>query len=135
MLLMGAPGVGKGTQAKGLMAAWGIPQISTGDLLREHRTNGTPLGLVATQIMDAGKLVPLEREATTIQTKVHGFIAMSMKSSFEIAGPKSPVRLSSGRTVDFVVRSPLAQTSPSPLQKEDASTFIGTVAENHSNFA
>lgn len=58
MLLMGAPGVGKGTQAKGLMAAWGIPQISTGDLLREHRTNGTPLGLVATQIMDSGKLVP-----------------------------------------------------------------------------
>jgi adenylate kinase len=57
MLLMGAPGVGKGTQAKGLMAAWGIPQISTGDLLREHRTNGTPLGLVATQIMDSGKLV------------------------------------------------------------------------------
>jgi adenylate kinase len=58
MLLMGAPGVGKGTQAKGLMAVWGIPQISTGDLLREHRTNGTPLGLVATQIMDSGKLVP-----------------------------------------------------------------------------
>jgi adenylate kinase len=57
MLLMGAPGVGKGTQAKGLMAAWGIPHISTGDLLREHRTNGTPLGLVATQIMDSGKLV------------------------------------------------------------------------------
>ena len=58
MLLMGAPGVGKGTQAKGLMAAWGIPQISTGDLLREHRTNGTPLGRAATQIMDSGKLVP-----------------------------------------------------------------------------
>ena len=58
MLLMGAPGVGKGTQAKGLMAAWGIPQISTGDLLREHRTNGTPLGRIATQIMDEGKLVP-----------------------------------------------------------------------------
>ena len=37
MLLMGAPGVGKGTQAKGIMAAWGIPQISTGDLLRDHR--------------------------------------------------------------------------------------------------
>jgi adenylate kinase len=58
MLLMGAPGVGKGTQAKGLMAAWGIPQISTGDLLRDHRAKGTPLGLVATQIMNTGKLVP-----------------------------------------------------------------------------
>jgi len=58
MLLMGAPGVGKGTQAKGIMAAWGIPHISTGDLLRDHRLNGTPLGVLATQIMDSGKLVP-----------------------------------------------------------------------------
>ncbi len=57
MLLMGAPGVGKGTQAKGIMAAWGIPQISTGDLLRDHRDRGTLLGLEATQIMDEGKLV------------------------------------------------------------------------------
>ena len=58
MLLMGAPGVGKGTQAKGIMAAWGIPQISTGDLLRDHWDRGTPLGVAATQLMDAGKLVP-----------------------------------------------------------------------------
>jgi adenylate kinase len=58
MLLMGAPGVGKGTQAKRIMAAWGIPQISTGDLLRDHRDRGTALGLLATQIMDEGKLVP-----------------------------------------------------------------------------
>ncbi len=58
MLLMGAPGVGKGTQAKGIMAAWGIPQISTGDLLRDHKDRGTALGLLAQQIMDQGKLVP-----------------------------------------------------------------------------
>jgi adenylate kinase len=58
MLLMGAPGVGKGTQAKGIMAGWGIPQISTGDLLRDHRDRGTPLGQTATQLMDEGKLVP-----------------------------------------------------------------------------
>jgi adenylate kinase len=58
MLLMGAPGVGKGTQAKGIIAAWGIPHISTGDLLRDHRDRGTPLGVEATQLMDAGKLVP-----------------------------------------------------------------------------
>jgi adenylate kinase len=58
ILLMGAPGVGKGTQAKGIMAAWGIPQISTGDLLRDHRAHGTPLGVVSTQIMNTGKLVP-----------------------------------------------------------------------------
>ena len=58
MLLMGAPGAGKGTQAQGIMAAWGIPQISTGDLLRDHRDRGTPLGQSANQIMDSGKLVP-----------------------------------------------------------------------------
>jgi adenylate kinase len=58
ILLMGAPGVGKGTQAKGIMAAWGVPQISTGDLLRDNRVRGTALGRQATQVMDEGKLVP-----------------------------------------------------------------------------
>ncbi len=43
----GRPGVGKGTQAKELMAKWGIPQISTGDLLRYDRDHRTPLGLKA----------------------------------------------------------------------------------------
>ncbi len=58
ILLLGAPGVGKGTQAKELMAKWGIPQISTGDLLRYHRDHGTPLGLKAKAVMDRGNLVP-----------------------------------------------------------------------------
>jgi adenylate kinase len=58
ILLLGAPGVGKGTQAKELVKLWGIPQISTGDLLRFHRDNGTPLGLIAKPIMDEGGLVP-----------------------------------------------------------------------------
>jgi adenylate kinase len=60
ILLLGAPGVGKGTQAKELMAKWGIPQISTGDLLRYHRDHGTPLGRKAKEVMAAGKLVPDE---------------------------------------------------------------------------
>ena len=60
ILLLGAPGVGKGTQAKELVAKWGIPQISTGDLLRYHRDHGTPLGLKAKEIMAAGRLVPDE---------------------------------------------------------------------------
>ncbi len=50
--------MGKGTQAKAIMAAWSIPQISTGDLLRDHKARGTSLGQVATELMDAGKLVP-----------------------------------------------------------------------------
>jgi adenylate kinase len=60
LLLMGAPGSGKGTQAKNIMAAWGVPQISTGDLLRDNRARGTPLGLEAGKIMGQGKLVPDE---------------------------------------------------------------------------
>ena len=58
VLLLGAPGVGKGTQAKLLMADYGIPQISTGDLLRDHRARHTPLGLMADELMSQGKLVP-----------------------------------------------------------------------------
>jgi len=58
ILLLGAPGVGKGTQAKELVAKWGVPQISTGDLLRYNRDHGTPLGTKAKAIMDSGKLVP-----------------------------------------------------------------------------
>jgi len=58
VLLLGAPGVGKGTQAKRLMDEFNIPQISTGDLLRDHRRNHTPLGMLAEELMSQGKLVP-----------------------------------------------------------------------------
>lgn len=58
ILLLGAPGVGKGTQAKELVKLWGIPQISTGDLLRANVSQGTPLGIIARETMDRGELVP-----------------------------------------------------------------------------
>jgi adenylate kinase len=58
ILLLGAPGVGKGTQAKELVKLWGIPQISTGDLLRANVSQGTSLGKVAKEIMGRGELVP-----------------------------------------------------------------------------
>jgi adenylate kinase len=58
VLLLGAPGVGKGTQAKALMAAYGIPQISTGDILRANISKGTPLGMQAKALVDQGTLVP-----------------------------------------------------------------------------
>jgi adenylate kinase len=58
ILLLGAPGVGKGTQAKELVKLWAIPQISTGDLLRANVAQGTPLGKVAKEIMGRGELVP-----------------------------------------------------------------------------
>ncbi len=58
ILLLGAPGVGKGTQAKELVKLWGIPQISTGDLLRANVSQGYTLGKIAKEIMDRGELVP-----------------------------------------------------------------------------
>ena len=60
IVLLGAPGSGKGTQAKKLMADRNIPQVSTGDMLREAVAGGTRFGLKAKSIMEAGELVPDE---------------------------------------------------------------------------
>ena len=64
ILLMGPPGAGKGTQSKVLMAQWSVPQISTGDLLRDMRNDpeksASPLGVQMRQVMDAGRLIPNE---------------------------------------------------------------------------
>ncbi len=60
LMLLGAPGVGKGTQAKILVTAHGLPQISTGDMLRSAVERGTELGREAKRFMDAGALVPDE---------------------------------------------------------------------------
>lgn len=58
LILLGAPGAGKGTQAEIISAKLNIPTISTGNILRAAVANGTPVGLKAKEYMDAGKLVP-----------------------------------------------------------------------------
>jgi adenylate kinase len=57
LILLGGPGAGKGTQAGFITARYGIPQISTGDMLRAAVKAGTPVGLAAKKVMDAGQLV------------------------------------------------------------------------------
>ncbi len=58
IVMLGAPGAGKGTQARLLSEALGAPQVSSGDIFRENLKNQTPLGLLAKQYMDSGALVP-----------------------------------------------------------------------------
>ena len=60
LILMGAPGAGKGTQSEKISAKWNIPAVSTGDMLRAAVKEGTEMGVKAKSFMDAGQLVPDE---------------------------------------------------------------------------
>jgi adenylate kinase len=70
IVLLGAPGAGKGTQAARIIETYGIPHISTGDILRAAVANATPLGLEAKRYMDAGELVPDEVVIGLVSTRL-----------------------------------------------------------------
>src|SRR5258708_36812904 len=70
VVLLGPPGAGKGTQAKRIMERYGIPQVSTGDLLRENVVRGTELGLVATAVMARGELVSDDLECVMARERL-----------------------------------------------------------------
>jgi adenylate kinase len=80
VVLLGPPGAGKGTQAKRISEHYGIPQISTGDLLRDNISRGTELGKQASGLMERGELVPDELVVQMVATRlaqpdcVRGFI-------------------------------------------------------------
>ena len=67
---MGAPGSGKGTQAQRLVSRYGIPHVSTGDILRKEQAQGTPLGLRAKQIMESGGYVDDETMIAMIRNRL-----------------------------------------------------------------
>jgi adenylate kinase len=70
VVLMGAPGAGKGTQAKKLQEILGIPQVATGDLFRENLKNNSDLGQLARRYMDKGELVPDEVTVAMVRERL-----------------------------------------------------------------
>ena len=105
LILLGAPGAGKGTQAAHLTAKFGIPQISTGDMLRAAVKAGTPLGLEARKFMDAGALVPdeviigLVKERIKQPDAAKGFLF----DGFPRTIPQADAMKAAGVKLDYVV--------------------------------
>jgi adenylate kinase len=105
IILLGAPGAGKGTQAQFLMGKFGIPQISTGDMLRAAIKAGTELGIAAKRVMDEGKLVSdeliigLVKERITQEDCVSGFLL----DGFPRTIPQADAMKDAGIKVDHVI--------------------------------
>ena len=105
IILLGAPGAGKGTQAQFLMAKYGIPQISTGDMLRAAIKAGTSLGKKAKEVMDAGQLVSdeliigLVKERITQEDCAKGFLL----DGFPRTIPQADAMKENGVDVDYVI--------------------------------
>ncbi len=105
IILLGAPGAGKGTQAQFLMAKFGIPQISTGDMLRAAIKAGTELGKKAKEVMDAGQLVSDELIIGLVKERI---AEDDCKAGFLLDGfprtiPQADAMKENGVAVDSVI--------------------------------
>ncbi len=109
IVLLGAPGSGKGTQSQLLVKAHGVPQISTGDLLREAVAKGTTLGVRAKAVMDAGKLVDdaivlgMIRERLSLPDAARGFILDGFPRNIAQAGALQTLLGELGTPLEAVV--------------------------------
>ena len=105
IILLGAPGAGKGTQAQFIMQKYGIPQISTGDMLRAAVKAGSPLGLQAKELMDNGKLVTDELVIALVKERIaqsdceKGFLL----DGFPRTVPQADAMKEAGINVDYVL--------------------------------
>ncbi|MGQ0383196.1 MAG: adenylate kinase [Gammaproteobacteria bacterium] len=120
LVLLGAPGSGKGTQAQRMQARRGVPQVSTGDLLREAVASGTLLGLAAKAVMDAGQLVAddimlgIIRERLARPDAARGFILDGFPRTIAQADGLGRLLTESGVRLDAVV---LMQVGSDVLQR------------------
>ena len=112
LILLGAPGAGKGTQANYIKEKFGIPQISTGDMLRAAVKAGTPLGVAAKKIMDAGGLVSDEIIINLVKERIkeadcaNGFLF----DGFPRTIPQAEAMKQAGVQIDFVVEIDVADS-------------------------
>lgn len=110
VILLGAPGAGKGTQANYIKEKFSIPQISTGDMLRAAVKAGTPLGISAKKIMDAGGLVSDEIIINLVKERIkeadcaNGFLF----DGFPRTIPQAQAMKDAGIKIDFVVEIDVA---------------------------
>jgi adenylate kinase len=109
LILLGPPGAGKGTQAKLLIDRYGIPQISTGDMLRSAVKAGTPSGVRAREFMQQGALVPdglvidIIRERLQLPDSAKGFILDGFPRTVAQADALAAMLCSAGRVIDHVI--------------------------------
>ena len=109
VVLLGAPGAGKGTQAKMMTEKYGIPQISTGDILRAAVAKSTALGIEAKKFMDAGELVPdsvvigLVRDRLGEDDTARGFILDGFPRTVAQAEALDAELASFGKTIEAAV--------------------------------
>jgi len=105
LILLGAPGAGKGTQATFISKKFGIPQISTGDMLRAAVKAGTPLGIEAKKIMDAGGLVRDDIIIGLVKDRLKEADCQSgyMFDGFPRTIPQADAMKEAGVAIDFVL--------------------------------
>ena len=109
IVMLGAPGAGKGTQAKKIAGKYGIPHVSTGDIFRANIKNGTKLGMQAKAYMDAGNLVPDEITIGMLLDRIHeedsekGYVLDGFPRTIPQAESLTAALKERGESIDYAI--------------------------------